>query len=168
MVSGAGRISLLIDSPLRDLAHAMQGLDTEVRSQIGTHTKNTAQPIWADETKARAATRLQVRALGDTARVGVTVQNVFLRAGAVGQLSSGTPAAVLARAVEFGSPPGRPVSTRSRAGTAYKRRMGTAFGPRVKGGNIVYPAARDAIPRFASLWVQTAIRCIHESIEEVT
>ncbi len=168
MASGAGRISLLIDSPLRDLAHAMRGLDAEVKKQIGAQTKAEALPIWLDETKGRAVTRLQVRALVDTSRVGVTAQNVFLRAGAVGKLSTGTPAAVLARAAEFGSPPDRPVKTRSRAGTAYTRRMGTAFGARSKGGNVVYPAARDAIPRFASLWVQTALRCIHETVEEVS
>ena len=168
MSTGAGRISLLIDSPLRDLAHAMRGLDGEIKSQIGTHTKNAAQPIWEDETRGRAVSRLQVRALADTARVGVQARNVFLRSGAVGLLSSGTPAAAVSRAAEFGAKPEQLVKVNARGKKPYGRKLGAAFGAPVRGGNVVYPAARDSIPRFASLWVQTAMRCIHESIEEVT
>ena len=32
-------------------------------------------------------------------------------------------------------------------------------------GYVVYPAAAEAIPRIASLWVQTAVRTLHELVE---
>lgn len=168
MATGAGRISFLIDSPLRDLAHAMRELEPDVKKQIGAHTKAAAQPIWEDELRDRPVTRLQTRALADTAKVGVTAQNVFLRAGHVGKLSSGTPVQLISRAAEFGSNPGRPVQSKSSRGKQYERKLGGAFGTQARGGNVVHPAARESIPRFASLWVQTAIRCIHELLEKVT
>ena len=168
MATGAGRISFLIDSPLRDLAHAMRELDGNVKKQIGAHTKAAAQPIWEDELRDRPVTRLQARLLADTGKVGVTAQNVFLRAGHVGKLSSGTPVQLLARAGEFGSNPSRQIGSKSRRGKPYTRTLGATFGAQARGGNVVHPAARDSIPRFAALWVQTAIRCIHESLEEVT
>ncbi len=164
-MAGSGRISLLVDSPLRDLAFAMRELDTEVRRQIGAATKRAASPIWLESMRGHASDRMQVR-LADSATVGVTVQNVFLRAG-TGRLSSGTPLADVAKAVEFGANPNRMVSVRTRKGTTYKRRLGSRFHLPRRGGYVAYPAARASIPRIASLWVQTAIRTVHETVEKV-
>jgi hypothetical protein len=165
---GSGRISLLIDSPLRTLAHLMRGLDSEVKREINVHTKTSATPIWAESTRGQVVDRLQTRVLADTARVGVTSQNVFLRSGGVGTLSSGTPVSVIARAVEFGADPNAAIVSRTKAGKTYKRRRGRQFNlPRAR-GYVVHPAARESISRLASLWVQTAVRTIHESIEKVT
>jgi hypothetical protein len=97
----------------------------------------------------------------------VTVQNVFLRAG-TGLLTNGTPIQVLAKPIEFGADPNRRVATRSRKGKAYTRRLGNAFGSPRRGGKVAYPAAKDSIPRFAALWIQTARRTVHEAIEKVT
>jgi hypothetical protein len=163
---GSGRISLLIDSPLRTLAHAMRGLDAEVRKQIGQQTKRSALPIWEDVLKANAETRLEVRVLVDSARVGVTAQNVFLRAGAVGVLSSGTPVSVLASAVEYGANSETKVDVRGKSGSTFGRRMGSRFKRPRRAGYVVGAAAREAIPRIADLWVQTAVRTVHEMIEK--
>ncbi|TFV82042.1 hypothetical protein E4V99_14000 [Microbacterium sp. dk485] len=160
------RISLLIDSPLAVLMHAMRGLDADVRKQIAQHTKGNAEPIWKDTTREQAGTRLQSR-LAQSARVGVTQQNVFLRAGAVGRLSSGTAISDLAQAIEWGANPGKTVTTRSRKGTAYKRRLGPTFGAPRRSGHVAHPAAKVSVSRIASLWVQTAYRTIHEAIEKV-
>ena len=160
------RISLLIDSPLSVLAHAMRGLDADVRARIGTHTKAEAQPIWEETTRMQATSRLQSR-LAQSARVGVTQQNVFLRAGGVGKLSSGTAVSSIAVPTEFGANPNKLISARSRKGTAYKRRLGTSFGGPRRGGHVAYPAAKQSIARIAALWVQTAARTIHETIEKV-
>lgn len=160
------RISLLIDSPLSVLMHAMQGLDSDVRREIAAQTKTVVGPIWAEETRMRPASRLQSR-LAQSATVGVTQQNVFLRAGGVGKLSSGTGISTLALAIEFGANPNKQITTHSRKGRQYKRRLGPAFGGPRRGGHVAYPAATQAIPRIAALWIQTAVRTIHETIEDI-
>lgn len=159
-------ISFLVDSPLSTLIQAMRGLDTEVRTQIGRQTKKNAQPIWAEETRGQVQTRLQAR-LASSARTGVTTRNVFLRAGATGKIGT-TTMSRLALAVEFGAQPSKEIKTTSRRGKPYKRRIGSAFGRPRSRGYVAYPASAEAIPRVASLWVQTAIRTIHETIEEAT
>jgi hypothetical protein len=167
-MAGSGRISLLIDSPLRTVTLAMRGLDGEVRKQINSHTKRNAEPMWKEATRANADNRLQTRVLADTARVGVTDLNVTLRAGGAGRLSSGTSTGILSAAVAFGANPGKLIATRSRAGRQYKRKQGAAFNRPRRGGYVVYPAAREVIPRIASLRVQTVIRTVHEAIEKVS
>lgn len=162
----AGSISFLLDSPLRTLMHAMREVDGDMRTQIGRHTKAAAQPIWTEATRAQVGTRLQIR-LADSARVGVTTRNVFLRAGGTGRIGK-TPMSRLALAIEFGAYPDTIVESRSRKGKPYKRRMGGGFRlPRAR-GYVAYPASSEAIPRLASLWVQTAIRTIHEGIERAS
>lgn len=158
-------ISLLIDSPLRDMLVAVRGVPAEVKKQINTHTRRAAQPIWQEETRGRAVNRLEQRVLVNTARVGVTNRNVFLRSGRTGRLSTGTPAAVLAVAAEFGASPGATYTTRTRKGTRYTRRFGATFAPRRQAGKVFYPAAEDSLPRFAALWVQTAYRTILDALD---
>lgn len=164
-MAGGGRISLLIESPLTTLAHAMLQLEPDVKKQINKATKAAATPIWQESTRAQTSSRLQVR-LADSARVGVTAQNVFLRAGAIGVLSSGTPIDRIAKPIEFGANPATPVATRSRTGTPYTRRLGPAFGRPRRGGYVAHPAFREAVGRLASAWVQTARRSVHEFVEK--
>jgi len=161
----AGSISLLVDSPLRDLAFRMREVPTETKKIISRETKKHAQPIWFEETRDRALSKLTQRVLVDSARVGVTARNVFLRSGAVGKLSSGTPVSVIASPAEFGMNADTPIQQTSRKGKSYKRRAGEAFGVRRRQGNVIYPAASASIPRFASLWIQTAHRCLYEAEE---
>lgn len=161
----SGRINLLVDSPLRDMLIAARSLPADVRKEIAVQTKKAAEPIWFEEVRGRAVTRLQQRALVNSARVGVTQRNVFLRSGSVGKLSSGTPVSVVSKAAEFGANPSRPVKQRSKKGTQYTRQLGNAFGSPRRGGNVVYPAAQDSIGRFASLWVQTATRTALDALE---
>lgn len=160
----AGSISLLVDSPLNAMLTVMRGLDRETRTQIGRATKTAAQPIWQETTRSQVATRMQTR-LADSARVGVTTRNVFLRAGGTGKIGN-TPLSRLAYAIEFGAHPDTKVATRSRKGTPYTRRMGGGFRLPRSRGYVVYPASSDAIPRLASLWVQTTIRTMHEQLEK--
>ncbi|HWK26154.1 MAG TPA: hypothetical protein VNS09_06305 [Solirubrobacter sp.] len=163
----AGRISLLIDSPLRILMLAMQDLDKEVRTQIGKATKAEAAPIWEDELWKHGGRSTLEERLADSGKVGVTTRNVFLRAG-TGKLHSGAPLERLAKAIEFGSNPDRLVKRVSRKGKSYTMRSGTRFLPRQRGGYMVYPAAMDTIPRFAALWIQTTVRAVHEAVEKAT
>lgn len=168
MARGTGSISLLIDSPLRDLALAMRAVPTDIKKEIGSQTKKAAKPIWFEETRGRAQTRVQQRVLVNSSDVSVTARNVTLKAGGKGRLSSGTPVERLARAAEFGMNASKPITQKSKKGKQYTRTAGSTFGPNRRGGYVAYPAAREAIPRLASLWVQTARRTIHERIEEVT
>lgn len=161
------RISLLIPgSPLAVLAHAMRGLDADVKREIGARTKGPAADMWRDELGQHVETRLQ-SALARSGTVGVTQQNVTLRAGGAGALSSGTPVSVVAKATEFGMRETGLIATSSRKGTNYRRRAGGAFGPPRRKGNTAYPAAGQVIARLASLWVQTAHRTIHEFTERL-
>lgn len=167
MARGAGSISLLIDSPLRDLALAMRAVPGDIKKEIGVQTKKAGKPIWFEETRGRADTRIQQRVLVDSADVSVTARNITFKSGGKGRLRSGTPIPRLARSAEFGMNPTKPITQKSKKGKEYTRAAGNAFGPNRRAGNVAYPAARDAIPRVASLWVQTARRTIHEAIEEV-
>lgn len=165
MSKGTGSISLLIDSPLQDLAVALRAVGPDVRKQINSATKSAALPIWTDETKGRARTRMQDKFLVNTARVGVTSRNVLLRSG--GLTLPGKNGDKVTGAVEFGGGENKTITSRSKNGKRYTRRQGSVFGPRYRNGAVVYPAASASIPRFASLWVQTARRTMHEAIEEV-
>lgn len=162
---GNGRISLLIDSPLRDLLVALRAVPAEARKQVTTHTRKAAEPIWTEETRDRAATRLQQRALVDTARVGVATRNIYLRSGGVGKMSSGAAVATVAFGAEFGGNPDKVITQRSRKGKAYKRRMGNVFGGPRRGGNVVYPAARESIPRIGSVAIQSAFRALLDAFD---
>ena len=99
-------------------------------------------------------------------KVGVTAQNLTLRAG-IGPLSRTVSLTEVAKAIEFGNNPHVKEQAVSKRGKVFTRRRGNRFGPPAKTGHVAYPAARDAIPRIASLWVQTAVRTIHEQIEKV-
>jgi hypothetical protein len=163
-------ISVLVSKDLRTLLDALRGLPAETNKQIQKATKSAALPIWQDEVKSNVTTRLEARVLGQTAKVGVTKSNVFLRSGQVGKLSSGLPVSVLSQAVEYGRPADAPIPAKgkmvSKNGVRYTRRSGTAFRPRNRKGYVANEAGRDSIPRYAALWISTAVRTLHEQMEK--
>ena len=159
------RISLLIDSPLATLQQAMRGLDSAVKRQIGAQTKRVALPVWQEETSFRGDTRQRTR-LAQSAAVGVTATNVTLKAG-IGPLSRTASLTELAKAIEFGNNPYVKEQAVSKRGKVFTRRRGNRFGPPAKKGNVAYPAAEAATPRIIALWIQTAVRTVHEEIEKV-
>jgi hypothetical protein len=162
---GNGRISLLIDSPLRNMLAALRAVPAETRKQVTAHTRRTAEPIWFDEIRDRADSRIQQRALVKSARVGVATRNVYLRSGAVGKLSSGAPVSVIANPAEYGANPAKKITQRSKKGKRYTRRLGSAFGSPRRGGNAFNPAARESIPRIASVIIQTARRALFDALD---
>jgi len=161
----SGRISLLIDSPLRDLLIALRAVPAEARKNVTTYTRKNAEPIWFEEVRGKANTRLQQRALVDSARVGVATRNIYLRSGGVGVMSSGAAVPTVAFGAEFGANPDKVVSQRSRKGKGYRRRLGNVFGAPRRGGNVVYPAARESIPRIASVAIQSAYRALLDALD---
>lgn len=165
-----GRISLLVDSPLRDLMIASRSVPTEVRRQVNSYVKAAASPIWTGELRERAATRIQQRALVNSGQVGVTSRNVFLRSGSTGKLSSGTPVKDVSLAAEWGVNPSKKQSVRAttrrgRPVKAHTRKIGGRIPPVRRGGYVVYKAAEDSIPRIASVVVQTATKTTLDLLE---
>lgn len=161
----SGRISLLIDSPFRDLLLTLRAVPAETRKYVTAYMRSEAEPIWFDETRGRADTRLQQRALVNSARVGVASRNVYLRSGGVGVMSSGAKVSTVAHAAEYGASPAKQVTQRSRKGTTYRRRLGSAFGAPRRGGNVFNPAARDAIVRLTSVVIQSARRALFDGLD---
>ncbi|MFJ4999901.1 hypothetical protein ACIP5T_17245 [Microbacterium sp. NPDC088619] len=101
----------------------------------------------------------------NTARVGVATRNIYLRSGGVGKMSSGAAVSTVAFGAEFGANPGKVVTQRSRKGKTYKRRLGNVFGAPRRGGNVVYRAAREAIPRLTSVAIQSARRALFDALD---
>lgn len=161
----SGRISLLIDSPFRDMLILLRNVPNEATKQALKHARATAQPIWKEETAGRATTRVQQRVLVDSARVGVTGRNVLLRSGGTGRLSSGTPVSDLRIAAEFGMNPGTQVRQRSRNGKPYSRSVGKTFGGRAPSGKVFYPAVRDASARVTSVIIQSVRRALFDAFD---
>lgn len=145
----SGRISLLVDSPLRDLLIVVKNVPKEAGKTSMTYARRAAQPVFKEELSGRASTRTQRRVLGDSGRVGFTGRNVSLRSGAVGRLSSGTPVSDIAVATEFGM------------------RGNAQFGPRTAGnrGKVFYPAASDSAARIISVLIQSYSRSLYDALE---
>jgi hypothetical protein len=169
-VAGQGRISLLIDSPFRDLLLALRAVPAETRKHVTAHMRRVAEPVWTEETRGRAATRQQQRVLVNSARVGVATRNVYLRSGGVGKLSSGTAVSTLAMGDEFGVNPNKlqKVAAHSRRGgtvKAHTRKIGGRLPAVRRGGYVVYTAAREAIPRIGSVIIQSAARTLLDAMD---
>lgn len=160
-----GQISLLVSRDLSTLVQVARGLPREVAAQLRAWTKADAGPIWDDEIRPRAETRIQAAALTRTARVSVSDTNVMMKSATVGKVH-GVSASVLAAGAEFGASPNKVIRTHSRRGKAYTRRLGSVFLLPRRRGYVVFTAAGDATPRLASLWLQTAIRTVAEAFEK--
>lgn len=161
------RISLLVSRDLATLVQAARSLPAEVSKQLRAHTRRVVEPAFQEEMRERVATRLETRVLLDTARVSVRDDNVILKSATIGKVH-GTPASVLAGGTEFGASPARVVGTRSRKGTAYKRRLGPVFRAPQRRGHVFHPAVQAFIPRAAALWFQTAYRTVAETFEKAS
>jgi len=160
------RISLLVSRDLAVLVQAAISLPREAASQMRAQTRRVVEPALQEEMRERVGTRLEARALLDTARVSVSDSNVTLKTATVGRVR-GVPAGVLAGGAEFGASPERAVATRSRKGNAYKRRLGPVFRAPRRRGHVFFPAVQAVIPRAGALWFQTAYRAVADTFDKV-
>lgn len=161
----SGRISLKIDSPFRDMLILLRNVPATAAKTALKFARAEAQPIWKEEAAGRATTHIQQRVLVDSSRVGATGRNVFLRAGAVGRLGSGTPVEALKVGAEFGMNADTPIVTSSRHGKVYTRRAGNTFGPRTPSGKVFFPAARESAARVTSVIIQSFARALYDALE---
>lgn len=148
------------------MAAVAANLEPELSKQLNAQTRQHAEPVWQEEVRDRASTRLQHRVLADSARVSASRANVMLKSAGVGRLSSGTKPSMVAAGAEFGAAPGTMVATRSRKGKRYNRRMGSTFPSPRRGGYVIHPAVGAVVPRIASLWAQTAYRTVADLFEK--
>lgn len=165
-MTGTGRISFLISKELQTLGFAIKQADKEVTAEIRKQTRLVVEPVWKEAVRANVSNRLQTRTLGDTAKAAVSDQNVFLRSASAGKLSSGVPVSQIAFGVEFGANRNTTRTVVSRKGKSYTRHTKRQLMFPRRRGYVVFPAAREVIPRIASLWVATAVRTLHESFEK--
>jgi hypothetical protein len=145
----------------------LQGVQKDIQAEIRRFTRELLAPEWRNALLGHALTRQEVR-LAESGRVKVSNQNVTLQAAGVGS-SKTFDVKTLGRATEFGASPGK-VSTyqrRSQTGrmSTVKRHVQTGFRLPRRNGYVVFPTAQQMIPRYASLWVQTVVRGLHEAVE---
>lgn len=148
---------------------ALKGADKTFQAQVRKRTQAEILPDWKTELAAAAVTPLEQHVLAATAVVRASNQNVTLLSGSKGKLRAGVPNSQVAAAVEFGGDPKAKTTyeSKSRKGKTYTetRRTQVQLGQRIRAGKVVYPVAEKMIPRFASLWVQTAIRTMYDAFE---
>lgn len=165
------RISVYADKAgvLRTLLAGMKRLDRDIAKHMRRETKTMVQQEWQRAVAEHANTRLEHRVLVSTARVAVSDRNVKLKSAHLSRsLSGGLKPSETYGPVEFGSElHTSTVTQRSRKGRSYtyNRTTGRQFRVPKQSGYVVYPAAKNIIPRLASLWVQTMVRAFHEAAE---
>lgn len=165
------RISVYTSNELQGLILRLKATDRETRKRIRQVTKAAAGPIWQQSLAEHVSTRLEAAVLVKTGRVRVSDQNVTLSAATIGRkLSGGLDPKQEYHEVEFGAVDReayRRYEATSSRGRPYtvNRRTKRQLRARNRKGYVVYPAAAEAIPRLASLWVQTTVRTLHEQIE---
>lgn len=144
---------------LRATIQTLAALPREMRKQIRQHTKGVVQPEWkrALGEQAPAERIFHERLVGPSAAY-VSDRNVTLRAGRAGRFP---------RETEFGAYR-EEFNTYTARGSRVRRRTQRQFWHYTKRGHVVYPAAREIIPRIGALWAQTTVRTIHELIEKAT
>jgi hypothetical protein len=158
------RIDVQGDEVLQGVVIALQRSDAETRKSIRTYTKSVMTRPWLDEIDRRASTRLERRVIGATATVAVSDQNIRIQSAAKGRKLSG---GLLPKAdygpVEFGAAHRKVTYTRK--GHRVTRNTTAQFKPRNRSGYVFYPAAKEMIPRLASLWVQTVVKTFADIFE---
>lgn len=168
------RISVHGSRELQAIIAGARAMPREIRKEMRGRTKAMIDPEWrravAEQVSGHHTPRLASRVLGNTARAQVSDQNVMLRSAHIGRrLSGGLLPSTHYYAVEFGASPDGPTTyeATSRKGKKYQVTRATTrqLPPRNRKGYVVYPAAREVIPRLASLWIQTVVRTVHEQLE---
>jgi hypothetical protein len=165
------RISVYSSKELQGAILALRRLNNETNKEIRQQTREKVLPIWQEAVRSNVMTRLETRVLSDTARVAVSNQNVTLQSATLSKkLSGGLRPSESYPAVEFGAIQDQKAKTytaTSRRGKSYSvtRHTNRQLRPRNNKGYVVYPAAADAIPKIASLWVQTIVRTFYEILE---
>lgn len=159
------RIDIRGSRELQDVALALQGMDREARGVIRSYSKSVMTRPWLSEIAERADTPVEQRVISATATVAVSDQNIRIQSAAKGRkLSGGLNPKTDYAPVEFGANREKRTSY-VRKGSRVDRRTARQMKPRNASGYVFYPAAREMIPRLASLWVQTIVKLTADIFE---
>lgn len=159
------RIDVRGSKELQDVAIALQGMDRNLKRYIRAQTKAKMTTPWLEAIQSRASTSLERRVIASTATVATSDQNIRIQSAAKGRrLPGGLNPKTEYPAVEFGADRQKK-NTYTRQGTRVTRHTARQMKPRNRKGYVFYPAAREMIPRLASLWVQTIVRTVADIFE---
>jgi len=173
--AGSSREFQLIAVALRSF------VDRDLAAGIRKAARTTVEPIWREAIASSSASaktyvspQLVGRVFTRTARVAVSDRNVQLKAAGTGKpLTGGLDYRDRSwGALEFGTANRQRTNTytgKSRKGrsfTVHDRHTRRQLPVRRAKGWVFYPAAAEAIPRIAALYAQTAMRLLHEAVEE--
>lgn len=163
------RLDVLKSRELLATIYALRAIDSTLQKMVRVHTKKMAEPEWKKALAERADTRLEHRVIVDTSVVSVSNQNVRIQSAGKGRpLSGGLNPKVNYPPVEFGAhAKGKTYERRSKKGGTHRvtRVINTQFKPFNGRGYVFWPAAREMVPRLASLWVQTTVKTIGNALE---
>ena len=158
------RIDVRGSQELQDVALAIQNSDREVRSAIRAFTKSRLTTPWLSAIANEADTTVERRVIGSTASLSVSDQNVRIQSATKGRrLSGGLVPKVDYGAVEFGASHRK--RTYTRQGHRVTRNTTAQFKRHNRDGYVFYEAAREMIPRLASLMVQTVVKTYADIFE---
>jgi hypothetical protein len=162
-------ISIQGSDEMKAVVLALKGMDGTLRKRIYAETRSKIAPEWTEALASRANTSLEQKVLLTGARVQLSPERVTLTAGKGNKrLSGGATISQLTAAVEFGAETRKQtIAGRSRKGKAYtyKRTVNTQFKNRRRQGYVAYHVAAEMAPRFAALWVQTAVKTMYDAFE---
>jgi hypothetical protein len=157
---------------LRAVALGMKLIERDVKNSINRATRAELKPIWRQELDSHLAGKntFTARILkGDRVSPGnpPTLYAATSRRG-FGDNKRLNPAEHYYLG-EFGARDTlyRRYSRKSENGGTHQveRRTNTGLPQLIRKGRVVYPAASQAIPRLASLWVQVYVRTVYEAAE---
>lgn len=164
------RLDVKASRELLATIYATRSLDRTIAKMNRQETKRIAAPEWKKALAERADSKLEHRVLVDTSVVSVSDQNVRIRSASKGRpLSGGFNPKTDYHAAEFGADRNRRTTYKRRSAKggshSVTRRTASGLKPRNPNGYVFFPAAREMIPRLASLWVQTTVRTIANAFE---
>lgn len=154
---------------LKAVVLAFSRLETTVKREINTATRASLNPMWQGEIKARVRTRMDEKVIAKGARVKAGNPPVLQAATSVKAIDGRLKPAEDWQGWEFGSDKGKTTTydRKSEKGGKHQvtRHTTKQMPPRIRSGRVAYAAMAQVVPRAASLWVQTVVRCVHEAAE---
>lgn len=144
-------VSVRQSAHLKATVLALKAAPKSIRADVRKQTRAVAGPEWMRALEAEATTVQESRMLVATARITVSDQSVKVTSAGSKRkaLSGGATPIGQGKAFEFGSNKGH----------------GRQLPPVRRGGYVFYPALAEMAPRIISLWVQTAVRVVHNALE---
>jgi hypothetical protein len=147
----------------------LRDMQRDLRREFYKAARSRIVPEWRQELAASATTHLEERVIVAGARANVTDRGVRLVAAqSTKKMSGGASPKEIGHAIEFGAKWRRGViESTSTLGNpfSYQRVLNKQLKPRRSVGYLAWPAAARMAPRFASLWVQLAVKKAYDAFE---